>query len=86
MQKVSWVRPASLAARLALAARRAGRATVPPEAVSLATVDPGLAAGLQAMFAPPADDLADHQPAAVAAYLERVSAEARLFKELLEDG
>jgi F0F1-type ATP synthase beta subunit len=38
------------------------------------------------MFAPPADDLTDPSPAAVAAYLEGVSAEARLFEELLEDG
>ena len=78
--------PANLAARLALAARRAGRATAPPEAVSLAAAEPGLAAGLEAMFAPPADDLAELSPAAVAAYLEGVSAEARLFEELLEDG
>ena len=78
--------PAALAARLALAARRAGRAAAPPEAVSLAAAEPGLAAGLQAMFAPAADELADPSPAAVAAYLEGVSAEARLFEELLEDG
>jgi hypothetical protein len=78
--------PAALAARLALAARRAGRAAVPPEAVYLATAESGLAAGLQAMFVSPADDLADPSPTAVGAYLEGVSAEARLFEELLEDG
>ncbi|MHA1530314.1 MAG: hypothetical protein ACTSVG_14935 [Alphaproteobacteria bacterium] len=78
--------PVVLAARLSLAARRAGRAAAPPEAVSLAASAPGLAAGLQAMFAPAADGLADPSPAAVAVYLEGVSAEARLFEELLEDG
>jgi F0F1-type ATP synthase beta subunit len=69
-----------------LAARRAGRGTAPPEALSLVAAEPGLAAGLQAMFVSPADGLADPSPAAVAAYLEGVSAEARLFEELLEDG
>jgi len=78
--------PANLAVRLALAARRAGRGAAPPEAVSLAAAEPGLAAGVRAMFAPSADDLADSSLAAIATYLEGVSAEARLFEELLEDG
>ncbi|MFQ5567731.1 MAG: hypothetical protein ACE5EU_15370, partial [Paracoccaceae bacterium] len=77
---------ADLAVRLALAARRAGRTGVPPEAASLVAAGSGLATGLQAIFAPPAEGPADPSPDAVAAYLEGVSAEARLFEEILEDG
>ncbi|MCH8953254.1 MAG: hypothetical protein IID49_14200, partial [Proteobacteria bacterium] len=74
------------AARLALAARRAGAASAPPEAVSLAAAEPALAAALAAIFVSAEQGLSDPSPEAVAAYLEGVSAEARLFEELLEDG
>jgi hypothetical protein len=78
--------PANLAARLALAAYCAGYDAVPPEAASLAAAEPGLRSGLEAIFKPLVKDLAAATPAEVAVYLETVSAEARLFEELLEDG
>jgi hypothetical protein len=77
---------ATLAARLALAARNAGSGAVPPEALSLGENNPSLKAGLQAIFAQSGSDLADRSPAAIATYLETVSAEARLFEEILNDG
>lgn len=78
--------PVNLAARLALAARRAGYDAVPPEAASLAAADPGLSSGLEAIFTPLVEDLTEASLAEVAVYLETVSAEARLFEEILEDG
>jgi hypothetical protein len=59
---------------------------VPPEALTLAGGQPGLTAGLQAIFARPEYGLADPSPASVATYLETMSAEARLFEEILNDG
>ncbi|MCH8168582.1 MAG: hypothetical protein IIC03_11745 [Proteobacteria bacterium] len=41
---------------------------------------------LAAIFVSAEQGLSDPSPEAVAAYLEGVSAEARLFEELLEDG
>jgi len=79
-------RTANLATRLALAARKTGRGAVPVEALSLAEGEPSLQAGLRAIFARPEDGFSDHSPAAIATYLEVLSAEARLFEEILNDG
>jgi hypothetical protein len=77
---------ANQATRLALAAFNSGRGTAPPEALTLAGDEPVLSAGLRAIFARPEESPVDRSPAAIADYLEMLSAEAHLFEEILNDG
>lgn len=77
---------ARLALRLAIAAKRAGLETPPPEALGLAADRPALDAGLRALFGGNKETAVPPSPEALAGVITRVSEEIRMYREVVEDG